>query len=255
VTALAEKVVLVTGAASGLGAACATLAVQRGARVLLVDRDADRLPRVAGEIGMPWEACDVSDPAVTERLAGTCVERLGRIDGLVSAAGVPQTRPYLDVTPEEFDRIVAVNLRGAFFVQQAVARRMVDAGRGGSIVNFSSTAGRAGRPLASVYALTKAAIVSLTRSTALALAPHDIRVNAVSPGIVDTPMVETIRRERAAPLDTTPEELRERWERAIPLGRLGTATEVAEVVVFLLSDASSYVTGEEIGITGGSDGA
>jgi NAD(P)-dependent dehydrogenase (short-subunit alcohol dehydrogenase family) len=255
VTALADRVVLVTGAASGIGAACATLAAQRGARVLLVDRDAERLPKVAEEIAMPWEAGDVSDPAVADRFAATCVERLGRIDGLVNAAGVPQTRAYLEITPEEFDRVVGVNLRGAYFVQQAVARRMVDAGRGGSIVNFSSTSARVGRPLATVYGLTKAAILNMTSSTALALASHGIRVNAVTPGIIDTPMVETVRRERAAPLDTTPAELRARWERATPLGRLGTPPEVAEVVVFLLSDAASYVTGEELGITGGNDGA
>jgi D-sorbitol dehydrogenase (acceptor) len=132
---------------------------------------------------------------------------------------------------------------------------MVDAGRGGSIVNFSSTSARVGRPLATVYGLTKAAILNMTSSTALALASHGIRVNAVTPGIIDTPMVETVRRERAAPLDTTPAELRARWERATPLGRLGTPREVAEVVVFLLSDAASYVTGEELGITGGNDGA
>jgi NAD(P)-dependent dehydrogenase (short-subunit alcohol dehydrogenase family) len=255
VASLANKVVLVTGAASGLGAACAALAVERGAEVLLADRDPERLPEVAGELGAPWELCDVGDPAATDRLAQSCVERLERIDGLVSAAGVSHTCPYLEITPADFDRVVSVNLRGAFFLQQAVARRMVDAGRGGSIVNFSSTAGRVGRPLASPYAASKAAILNLTRSVALGLAPHNVRVNAVTPGIIETPMVESIRVSRAELLRTTPEAVLETWEQAIPLGRLGTPEEVAEIVVFLLSDAASYVTGEQLGATGGTDGS
>ena len=254
-TQLDGKIVLVTGAASGLGAASAVLAAERGAQVLLADRDADGVRRVAAEIDMPWEACDVTDPQQSARLVRACVTRLGRIDGLASAAGVSHTCPFLDITPDTFDRVVGVNLRGAFFVQQAVARRMVEAGHGGSIVNFSSTAGRVGRPLASVYALTKAAVANMTRSAALALAPHRVRVNAVTPGIIETPMVEAIRDARAEVLDTTPAAIQAGWETAIPLGRLGRSTEVAEVVAFLLSDASSYVTGEEIGATGGTDGS
>jgi NAD(P)-dependent dehydrogenase (short-subunit alcohol dehydrogenase family) len=255
VATLDDKVVLVTGAASGLGAASATLAVDRGARVLLADRDAERLEAVAASIDMPWEACDVADPAQTERLAESCVARFGRIDGLVSAAGVSHTCPLLEIAPEDFDRVVAVNLRGAFFLQQAVASRLVQAGDGGSIVNFSSTAGRVGRPLASVYALTKAAVRNMTRSAALALAADGVRVNAVTPGIVETPMIEAIIEARASVLATTPAAIYEGWEAVVPLGRLGRPTEVAEIVAFLLSDASSYVTGEEIGATGGTDGS
>jgi NAD(P)-dependent dehydrogenase (short-subunit alcohol dehydrogenase family) len=132
---------------------------------------------------------------------------------------------------------------------------MVEAGAGGSIVNFSSTAGRVGRPMASVYALTKAALLNLTRSSALALAPYGVRVNAVTPGIVETPMVQAIRATRAELLGTTAAAIREGWEESIPLGRLGDPSEVAEVAAFLLSDASSYVTGEQIGATGGTDGS
>jgi D-sorbitol dehydrogenase (acceptor) len=254
-TSLEGKSVLVTGAASGMGAACAELAAERGARVLLVDRDAERLSLAAERIGMPWEVCDVADVEATRQLARACVERHGGVDGLVNAAGVMQTAAYLDITPAQFDRIVAVNLRGLFFLQQAVAREMVDAGRGGSIVNFSSTAGRVGRPLATHYAATKAAILNLTRSVAVALAPHGVRVNAVCPGLIETPMIESIRRERTRLLDTTPEEVQRHWEQTVPLGRLGTAGEVAEIVAFLLSDAASYVTGEQIGATGGTDGS
>lgn len=254
-SSLDGKAILVTGAASGLGAACAALAAERGAQVLLADRDAERLEQVAGELGMPWEVCDVTGTDAVERLAQACTEQLGRVNGLVSAAGVTHTVPLLEITPEDFDRVVAVNLRAPFFLQQAVARRMVEAGTRGSIVNFSSTAGRVGRPLASVYALTKAAIINLTRSGALALAPHGVRVNAVTPGIVETPMIEAIRQRRADVQGTTPEAIQQGWEQSVPLGRLGTPAEVAETVAFLLSDASSYITGEQIGITGGTDGS
>jgi NAD(P)-dependent dehydrogenase (short-subunit alcohol dehydrogenase family) len=255
VASLDGKIVLVTGAASGLGAASATLAAERGAQVLLADFDAEHVREVAERVDMPWEPCDVADPAQSERLAASCAARLGGIDGLVSAAGVSHTGPLLEITPEDFDRVIAVNLCGAFFVQQAVARRMVQAGSGGSIVNFSSTAGRVGRPLASVYALTKSAVRNMTRSAAVALAAEGVRVNAVTPGIVETPMVEAIRHARAAVVGTTPEAIQRGWEAAVPLGRLGTPDEVAEIVAFLLSDASSYGTGEEIGATGGTDGS
>ena len=253
-SSLAGKAILVTGAASGLGAACAQLAAKRGAQVLLADRDAERVEQVAGALGMSWEVCDVTDTAAVDRLAQACAERLGSVDGLVSAAGVTHTVPFLEITPEDFDRVVAVNLRAPFFLQQAVARRMVEARNGGSIVNFSSTAGRVGRPLASVYALTKAAIINVTRSGALALAPHGVRVNAVTPGIIETPMLAAVRERRAEVVGTTQEAIQQSWEQSVPLGRLGTAAEVAETVCFLLSDASSYITGEQLGITGGTDG-
>lgn len=243
-----------TGAASGMGAACARLAGERGAKLLLVDLDAGVLEKVAGDLDAAHEVTDLADAAQARRIVERCMEVHGGIDGLVSAAGVMHTQAVLDITPEDFDRVFSVNVRAAFFVMQAAARMMSTRG-GGSIVNFSSTAGRVGRPLASHYAATKAAVMSFTRSAAVALAPQGVRVNAVVPGLIDTPMVARIREERSELLDTTPEAVQEHWRAVVPLGRLGRPEEVAELVVYLLSDAAGYVTGEAIGISGGTDGS
>jgi NAD(P)-dependent dehydrogenase (short-subunit alcohol dehydrogenase family) len=191
-----------------------------------------------------------------EELLPSLVERWARdhgsIDGLVNAAGIFQTATMLDLTPTDFDRLFAINLRALVFMQQAVARHMAHA-RGGSIVNFASTAARIPRPISSHYAASKAAVVSFTRSAAVALGPSGIRVNAVCPGIIDTPMIDTVLRERSEVFDTTPDELKQSWVSAHPMRRFGRPSEVAEVVTFLLSDAASYVSGESIGIHGGSE--
>jgi NAD(P)-dependent dehydrogenase (short-subunit alcohol dehydrogenase family) len=251
VTTLAGKTVLVTGAASGMGAACAELAAAKGARVVGVDRDREGLEQLAERTGAHHEVCDLADvdaPALVRR----CYEVTGGIDGLVNAAGVFQTRELLEITPGDFDRMFAINVRALFFLQQAAAREMAKRG-GGSIVNFASTAARVPRPVSSHYAASKAAVVSFSRSAGAALAKYGVRVNAVCPGVVETPMIEAIRRERAQLFDTPAAETDASWRDAHPMGRLGLPREVAEVVVFLLTDAAAYVNGESIGVNGGTD--
>lgn len=251
---LADRAILITGAASGIGRACAELTARQGARLLLVDRTAEALEPVADAVGAAADVCDLSDIANAGRLVERCAAEHGAIDGLVNAAGVFQTRPLLEITADDFDRLLAVNVRALFFLHQAAARAMVEQGRG-SIVNLASTAARVGRPHAAHYAMAKAAVVALTRSAAAALGPAGVRVNALCPGLIETPMIDRIRSERAHVFDTTPDAVQSRWESMIPMGRLGTADEVAAIAAFLLSDAAGYVTGESIGIHGGTDGS
>jgi D-sorbitol dehydrogenase (acceptor) len=259
VTALRGKAVLVTGAASGLGQASAKAAVAAGARVYLSDIDELRLREAwdaESRAGLVYlHPADVSEPAAGGELVAGIVNRFARLDGLVNAAGIFDTRRFLDIEPEHFDRIFDVHVRGAFFIAQAAARVMSTQDSGGSIVNFSSSAGRHPRPLAPHYAAAKAAVISFTRSAAVALAPDGVRVNCVCPGLIETPMIDAIRRQRAELLGRAEEEIDADWKQLVPMGRLGTPEEVAAVVMFLLSEASSYVTGEAIGITGGTDGS
>jgi NAD(P)-dependent dehydrogenase (short-subunit alcohol dehydrogenase family) len=243
------KVVLVTGAASGLGAACAALLGERGATVIGIDRQPAAPPP-----GGTWETLDLADVDAVAPTFRRATETHGRLDGLVNAAGVMDTRRFAQIAPADFDRVFAVNVRAAFFALQAAAAEMARSG-GGSVVLFASTAGRVGRPLASHYAASKAAVLSLVASTSVALAADRIRVNAVSPGLVETPMLQGIRVARTQEGADSPDAVREEWERRIPLGRLGSPAEVAEVVAFLVSDAAAYVTGEDFGIHGGLQGS
>lgn len=253
-TELTGKAIIVTGAASGMGLACVRGAIAAGARVLLVDRDAALLDAAGAETGGEIQVFDVTDVERAPHIVERCQTAFGRVDGLVNAAGITQTAGLLDITPADFDRVMGVNLRGSFFLLQAAARTLAAQGAG-SIVNFASTAARAGRPFSSHYAASKAAVVNLTRSAAAALAPDGVRVNAVLPGLVETPMAAAIRDERTRVLGTDAATVLADWTRLIPMGRLGTPEEIAPLVTFLLSDAASYLTGEAIGVNGGADGS
>ncbi|WP_166459319.1 SDR family NAD(P)-dependent oxidoreductase [Amycolatopsis pithecellobii] len=243
------KVVAVTGAASGLGEACVQLLVERNATVIGIDRQAAPPPP-----GGSWVTLDLADVDAIGPVLRHAVAEYGRLDGLVNAAGVMDTQPFARITPAAFDRIFCVNVRGAFFAVQAAAEEMARSG-GGSVVLFASTAGRVGRPFAAHYAASKAATISLVKSAAVALAEGGIRVNSVSPGLVETPMLEGIRAARTELGADSPDAVRREWESRIPLGRLGSPTEVAELVAFLVSDAAAYITGEDFGIHGGLQGS
>ena len=241
----ADRRALVTGGASGIGFACAQHIRAGGGGIALLDCDAEALEKVAARMRVYGALCDV---AAAEAVAGAVSDAAaalgGPIDVLINAAGVYRVAPAVDLEISDWDRVLEVNLRGSFLVARAVARVLIDAGCRGSIVNLASTAALradATEPAAH-YNVSKAGIVSLTQQLAVEWAPHGIRVNAVCPGVIDTPMLRMMDDREAG----------EAYLRSgVPLQRLGTPHEVASCVAFLASDQASYVTGAALTVDGG----
>jgi NAD(P)-dependent dehydrogenase (short-subunit alcohol dehydrogenase family) len=226
-----------------------------GARVALLDIAPAGLKETAALVGQDggtsgcYEA-DVSSGVAVHAALERVEADLGPVTLAVGAAGLVRNAPFLELTQESWDRTLAVNLRGTFLLLQAAARRAVEHG-GGALVAVASVAGRGGRATCADYAASKAGVISLVRSAALALADKAITVNAVCPGVVDTEMTRSIHREKALIEGITPEESFARQAAQIPLGRIVTAEEIAETVGFLLSPAASYITGQAMNVCGG----
>jgi 3-oxoacyl-[acyl-carrier protein] reductase len=245
---LAGKVALVTGASSGIGAATAAVMASLGARVSIGyyhnDAGAAQVARTIVDAGGNAIAirADVRHIAEIRSLVQRTAAELGPIDVLVNNAGSLVKRfPIREMTEDGWDDVLSLNLKSAVLAAQAVAQSMIDR-KTGAIVNVGSIAGHTGGgPGAGAYAAAKAGIAGLTKALAKELAPHGVRVNAVSPGVIDTPFHEAF---------STPEMMRN-FVAAIPLGRVGQSMEVAKVIAFLASDAASYVAGETIEINGG----
>lgn len=250
---LSGRTALVTGSAGGIGLAIAQALAEQGARVCLADRQVDGLDRTAAALGPDASAAfiDLADVVGLEQVAAEVAERLGKIDILVNAAGFCQFQSWGQVTPENFDRIVSVNTRGLLFLTQAVAATMVSAGVRGSIINIASIAARRGDPTNVVYSMSKAAVISLTQSAAVAYAPSGIRVNAIAPGYVQTAMLDQLFAHHGARLQQDRSEQEKAAVARIPLGRMGTPDNQADAAVFLASDDSSYITGQTLNVDGG----
>lgn len=245
---LAGKTAIVTGAARGIGAACARAFAEHGARVVLADvlaepcrTTAQAISRDTGVETLAVEM-DVSREADCETLLARCIERFGQCDILLNNAGIIAPGSILDVSTEDFDRVLAINLRGPFLLSRAVANHMVDRGIHGTIINMSSTNSVVTIPDQLAYATSKGGVAQLTKVMAMALAPHDIRVNAIGPGSIATDMLKVVMQDEAA---------RRTILSRTPLGRAGEPSEVASVAVFLASDYASYLTGETIFADGG----
>lgn len=236
---LAGKRVVITGAAQGIGKAIAAAFVAEGAELLLADIDAARLAAAAEELGQEGLIIDVARKAEIERLFARVAERWGGLDILVNNAGVTHAAELDDLTEEDFDRVMAINLKSALWATQAAARVMQP---GGAVVNMSSVNAVLAIPNQIPYALSKSALKQLTNVTALALAPQGIRVNAIGPGSIMTDMLKGIMTDKAA---------ENRILSRTPLGRCGEPEEVAAVAVFLASAESSYITGQTIYPDGG----
>lgn len=244
---------VVTGATAGIGAAIATDLAGRGYHVVVTGRDGDAAERLAA--GLPdasGAVLDVTEDGRAEEVAEGVVREHGRLDAWVSNAGISHMAGFLDVTAEDLDRTLDVNVKGVFRCGQAAARAMLSCGSEGSIVNVASIAGKSGRlPYLADYVASKFAVVGLTQAMAFELAPHKIRVNSVCPGFVVTPMHERELSWEAGLRGTTVDAVRQSWIDDTPIGRLEQPEDVAEAVAFLLGPGSAYITGEALAVNGG----
>jgi NAD(P)-dependent dehydrogenase (short-subunit alcohol dehydrogenase family) len=253
---LRDKVALVTGASKGIGRAVALGLAAEGARVVVVARDGGMLDKVAAECRDRSRrdavaiAADLSTLDEVERVARAATDRLGRIDVLVNNAGIYRAAAVLDVTEEHWDAIMTLNARAVFFASQAVLPTMIAAKRG-AIVNLASMAGKVGSRTNLPYNVSKAAVVSMTKSLALAHAADGVRVNCVCPGFVETDMWTQVAREQSALLGLTPEEFTQRRAEQVPLGRMERPEDVAAVIGFLASPRAGYMTGQALSVDGG----
>ncbi len=241
------KVAVVTGAAAGIGKAIAAGLAGEGASVAVADILEDMAQETAGELvaeGLSASAfpVDVSDLERVEAMVQDVTEKLGPVDILVNDSGIGQNRSFLDMAAEEWDRVISVNLKGAFLCSRAVARRMVDRGQGGRIISIVSTAAENARTDAAAYCASKAGLVQLTKVMALELGAHGVTVNAVGPGLTIT----------GSPVRKPPTDAyRTAFVADVPLGRTGQPSDIAQTVAFLASAKAQYITGQVIYVDGG----
>ncbi len=244
------KVAIITGAASGLGAESARRLAREGAAVVLTDMQAEAGQAVADEIQAAGGRAvflphDVTDEARWAEVVAHAVERFGRLDVLVNSAGVGGGEPILEATLEGWRRVVGINLDGTFLGVRHAAPVMAAAGHG-SIVNLSSILGKVGMPGAAAYCASKGGVALMTKAVALELAPMGVRVNSVHPGFIETPMVTNSLRDSG-----NENEMRDMIVSRHAMGRLGVPREIADAIVFLASDESSFMTGAELVVDGG----
>lgn len=239
------KTALITGAASGMGAATAREFSAAGGQVVIVDRNGRLAEQVAGEIGAgPPVIGDVSDSAFCNQAVATAQERYGRLDVLVNAAGIIVRADALNTSDEQWQRVMNVNVNGVFFMSRAAIAPMKKQGHG-AIINFGSIWGGVGAAGVTAYCASKGAVHQITRAMALDYVKDGIRINAVCPGEVNTPMLASERSEPVTP------ELMQQLADTVPMGRLAEPVEIARVVLFLASDAASYMTGALVNVDAG----
>lgn len=236
-----DKVAVITGGASGIGAATARLLAAGGTRVAIADLPGSAGPALAEELGGLFVACDVAERAQVEALVAAAIDRFGGLDLLVNNAGIGSFGEAPDLDPESWRRVLAVDLDAVFYGARAAIPAMRARG-GGTIVNVASISGMAGDYGFAAYSAAKGAVINYTRTLAIDHAKDNIRVNSVCPGLVDTPLTGAFK--------TIPG-LADLWQAGIPMGRAARPEEIAQVIVFLLSDAASYMTGSNVVVDGG----
>lgn len=241
---LKDKIAIVTGAGRGIGKEIALTLASAGANIVLVDVDEKTLEETSKEISAKGvktftAKIDVSNALETEKLADQVIEKFGTIDILVNNAGITRDNLIMRMKEEEWDKVLAINLKGTFNFTKAVSRYMLKQ-RSGKIVNIASIIGIGGNIGQANYAASKAGVIALTKSAAKEFASRNINVNAIAPGFIQTAMTDALK-----------EEIRQKMAEQIPLGRLGTPADVANAVLFLVSDTSNYITGQTLVVDGG----
>jgi D-sorbitol dehydrogenase (acceptor) len=247
---------LITGGGGGIGLAIARAFVEAGAHCSIADLGASPPLELRALIdthpdALHYLSADVSDAASIAAMVAAARARFGTITALVNNAAVFDLAPLLDSDEASYRRIFDVNVKGMFFTMQAVLQQMVDARLAGCVINLASQAGRRGEALVSHYCASKAAVISYTQSAALAMAPHGIRVNAISPGVIDTPMWGQVDALFARYEGLKVGEKKLAVGKAVPLGRMGDPADIAGAAVFLASPAASYITAQTLNVDGG----
>ncbi len=254
---MSPRIAVVTGAGSGIGRAIALELARRDHGVVVTDVDGSAAVRVAAEIvaagGQGWSAAlDVTDREGIDALTACVANRHGRLDVWVSNAGISHMAPFTEISAQDLERTLAINVRGVFLCGQAAARTMQSLGRGGVIVNTASMAGKQGRvPYLADYVASKFAVVGLTQAMAYELAADGIRVNCVCPGFVATAMQDRELAWEAGLRGVEPERVRQMWIEDTPMGRLEEPEDVARAVAFLAGDDAGFITGEALAVNGG----
>lgn len=250
---LAGKVALVTGGARGIGRAICEAYIREGAKVAVADRSFAEAEQTATELGANAiaVAMDVSSPDQIYDGVASVEKKWGGIDVLVNNAGIFNMASINEITPEDYRRQYDINVGGTIFAIQAVVKGMRVRGRGGAIINFSSQAGRRGEANITIYCSTKAAVISITQSLALEFAKDNIRVNAIAPGVVDTPMWDIVDAQFAKKENRPLGEKKRLVGEAVPLGRMGVPEDIARPCVFLASDDARYITAQTLNVDGG----
>ena len=250
---LKGKVAIITGGARGIGRAFAEGYAREGARVCIADIEGDAATETASAIGGAAFAVklDVTKQDSINAMVAEVEKKAGGIDILINNAAVFNLAPVTEVTEKQFDLVYAVNVKGLFFTMQAVAMSMIARGRGGKIINIASQAGRRGEPLVAAYCSSKAAVISLTQSTGLALIKDKINVNGISPGVVDTPMWDEVDALFAKYEGLPKGEKKRQVGVGVPYGRMGKPEDLVGCAIFLASPESDYVVAQTFNVDGG----